>query len=85
MGSYKIGFRASAEKELRKLPVPELARMIERISALADNPRPQGSQNLSAEEKYRLRQGDYRIVYSVDDDEKAVLIVKIGHRRDVYR
>ena len=85
MESYKIGFRASAEKELRKLPTADLARLIERISALAGNPRPQGCQKLSAEEKYRIRQGDYRIVFSVDDREKAVLIVKIGHRKDIYR
>jgi mRNA interferase RelE/StbE len=85
MESYKIGFRTSAEKELRKLSAADLARLIERISALAGNPRPQGSQKLSAEEKYRIRQGDYRIVYSVDDREKAILIVKIGHRKDIYR
>jgi mRNA interferase RelE/StbE len=85
MESYRIGFRTSAEKELRKLPAADLARLIERISALAGNPRPQGSQKLSAEEKYRIRQGDYRIAYSVDDREKAVLIVKIGHRKEIYR
>ncbi len=85
MESYKIGFRASAEKELRKLPSVELARLIERISGLAENPRPPGSHKLSGEKKYRLRQGDYRIIYSVDDDGKSVLIVKIGHRRDIYR
>jgi mRNA interferase RelE/StbE len=85
MESYRIGFRASAEKELRKLPAADLPLLIERISALAGNPRPQGSQKLSAEEKYRIRQGDYRIVYSVDDRKKAVLIVKIGHRKDIYR
>jgi mRNA interferase RelE/StbE len=85
MESYRIGLRTSAEKELRKLPAADLPRLIERITALAGNPRPQGSQKLSAEEKYRIRQGDYRIVYSVDDREKAVLIVKIGHRKDIYR
>ncbi len=85
MGSYKIGFRTSAEKELRKIPPSDLARLIERISSLSGNPRPSGSRKLSQEEKYRLRQGNYRIVYSVDDDEKAVLIVKIGHRKDIYR
>jgi mRNA interferase RelE/StbE len=85
MESYRIGFRTSAEKELRKLPAADLPRLIERISALAGNPQPQGSQNLSAKEKYWIRQGDYRIVYSVDDREKAVLIVKIGHRKDIYR
>jgi mRNA interferase RelE/StbE len=85
MESYRIGFRTSAEKELRKIPSADLSRLIERIIALAGNPRPQGSQKLSAEEKYRIRQGDYRIVYAVDDHEKAVVIVKIGHRKDIYR
>jgi mRNA interferase RelE/StbE len=85
MESYRIGFRTSAEKELRKLPAADLPRLIERISALAGNPRLQGCRKLSVEEKYRIRQGDYRIVYSVDDHEKAVLIVKIGYRKDIYR
>ena len=85
MASYNVGLRASAEKELRKIPATDLARIIERIAALAENPRPEGVSKLSGEERYRIRQGDYRIVYAIDDDEKAVLIVKIGHRRDIYR
>ncbi|MCX6559211.1 MAG: type II toxin-antitoxin system RelE/ParE family toxin [Candidatus Aminicenantes bacterium] len=85
MASYKVGFRASAEKELRKLPAPDLVRIIGRISDLAGNPRPEGVSKLSGEERYRIRQGDYRIVYAIDDREKAVLIVKIGNRKDVYR
>jgi mRNA interferase RelE/StbE len=52
---------------------------------LADDPRPPGSEKLSGEDRYRLRQGDYRVVYAVDDEQPLVEIVRIGHRRDVYR
>jgi len=61
------------------------AEVVKRIQLLAEDPRPAGSQKLSAREQYRLRQGDYRIVYSVDDKDWLVDIVKIGHRRDIYR
>lgn len=56
-----------------------------RIGALATDPRPRGAQKLSGEEKYRIRQGDVRILYAIDDQEAVVTVVKIGHRRDVYR
>lgn len=60
-------------------------RIASKIQQLASNPRPTGTEKLSGQEKYRLRQGDYRVLYSVDDDRLTVVIVKIGHRRDVYR
>ncbi len=85
MDGYRIGFRSSAEKELRGVPAPDLQRVIDRITSLAVDPRPRGSQKLSRDERYRVRQGDYRIVYAIDDKDKSVLIVKIGHRREVYR
>jgi mRNA interferase RelE/StbE len=85
MAGYNVGLRASAEKELRKIPASDLARLIERIAALAGNPRPEGASKLSGEERYRIRQGDYRIVYAIDDRGKTVLIVKIGNRGDIYR
>jgi mRNA interferase RelE/StbE len=56
-----------------------------RIRGLADDPRPPGSETLSGEDRYRLRQGDYRVIYAIDDDRRIVEIVKIGHRREVYR
>ncbi|MHB0887045.1 MAG: type II toxin-antitoxin system RelE family toxin [Bacillota bacterium] len=59
--------------------------MVSRIQALSDNPRPPGGEKLSGQERYRIRQGDYRILYEVDDARQAVTIVKIGHRREVYR
>ena len=60
-------------------------RIVRRIEALADDPRPHGCEKLSGYDRYRLRQGRYRIVYEVRDDVVLVVVVKIGHRRDVYR
>jgi len=59
--------------------------MIERIRALGSDPRPSGCEKLSAQERYRVRQGDYRIVYSIDNEEKTVEIFKIGHRSEICR
>ena len=85
MAQYKILFRKSAAKELEKIPQPHLERIIDRIQTLADNPRPTGSEKLSGHDKYRIRQGSYRIVYSIQDLELTIWVVKIGHRRDIYR
>jgi len=62
-----------------------LRRVTERIRGLAQNPRPSGSEKLSGQDRYRIRQGDYRIVYAIDDETRTVEVVKIGHRREVYR
>lgn len=85
MASYRVGFKRSAVKALEDLPAKVRRRVVARINDLAHEPRPFGSEKISGEEKYRLRQGDYRVVYGIDDRESAVTIVKIGHRRDVYR
>lgn len=85
MENYKIFFRKSAAKELENIPSGQLGKLVSRIGSLSKNPRPQGSRKLSAEEKYRLRQGPYRIVYSISDEEKSVIVTKVGHRREVYR
>ena len=85
MARYKIEVKKSAVKELSDIPKKDLRRIVARIQALADNPRPPGSIRLSAEERYRIRQGRYRILYTVDDDAVAVNVVKVAHRRDVYR
>ena len=85
MEKYKISIKKSAVKELETIPKEYLSKIISRIRSLSESPRPSGSQKLSAKEQYRLRQGDYRIIYAIEDDEKTVQIVKIGHRRDVYR
>ena len=85
MAGYSVGIKRSAAKELEELPLRERRRIVNRISALANDPRPRGCEKLSGEEKYRVRQGSVRVVYEVDDRRSAVTIVKIGHRRDVYR
>ena len=84
MAAYNIFFRDSVRKDLEAIPKGDLQRIIERIGRLADDPRPIGSEKLSGQEKYRVRQGNYRIVYSIQDNELTVWIVKVGHRREVY-
>ena len=84
MAKYKILIKESAIKELDSIPKKGLKQIIKRIQSLADNTRPKGSQKLSAQERYRIRQGDYRIIYSIQDDQTTVHVYKIGHRREVY-
>lgn len=85
MASYRLAFRKSVAKDLRPIPNRDVARILKRIEALADDPRPPDSQKLSGQERYRVRQGMYRIVYEIVDGELVVTVVKVGHRRDVYR
>ena len=84
-GSYSLVIKTSAERELRALPKEDRRRVVGRARGLAHNPRPPGNEKLSGQERYRIRQGDYRIVYAIDDEARTVEIVKIGHRREVYR
>jgi mRNA interferase RelE/StbE len=85
VAKYRVLIKTSAAKELEKLPKKDRATVAKRIMALGDDPRPPGCQKLSGDEKYRIRQGTYRILYTVEDDGVVVVVVKIGHRRDVYR
>jgi mRNA interferase RelE/StbE len=85
MASYELVFKKSVAKDLREFPKADVKRILQRIRSLADDPRPLGCEKLSGQERYRLRQGVYRIVYEIQDQVLVVLIVKIGHRRDVYR
>ena len=85
MASYKILIKRSAAKELEAVPLRDRRRLVTRIGALAANPRPAGAQKLSGEDKYRIRQGDYRILYEIVDEDLIVTVVRVGHRRDVYR
>ena len=71
MESYNVLIRESAAKELGRLPKKDLRRVVERIRGLASDPRPHGCEKLSAQERYRIRQGDYRVVYSIDDDDSS--------------
>ena len=85
MAKYRVLIKASAAKELEKLPKKDRAVVARRIRALGGDPRPPGCQKLSGDEKYRIRQGTYRILYIVEDERIVVVVVKIGHRREVYR
>lgn len=85
MASYNLEIKRSAAKELGQLPPKDRGRIVARIQLLAQDPRPQGAEKLSGQERYRIRQGDYRILYEIEDDILRVMVVKIGHRRDVYR
>ena len=85
MASYKLFIKPSAVKELEALPPKDRRKVITKIEALADEQRPHGCEKLSGQEYYRVRQGDYRVVYEIDDAAQTVLVVKVGHRRDVYR
>ncbi len=85
MARYELRFRVSVAKDLRGIPRADVRRILARIGSLRDDPRPPGSEKLSAQERYRLRQGNYRILYSVADTEVVVEIVKVGHRREIYR
>jgi len=84
---YKITIKPSAVKELDRVGrKSDRSRIVSRISSLGEDPRPPGCEKLSGRsERYRIRQGDYRIVYGIDDTDPTVTIVKIGHRREVYR
>jgi mRNA interferase RelE/StbE len=84
MASYELVFKRSVAKDLRELPKADVKRILQRIRSLADDPRPPGCEKLSGQERYRIRQGAYRIVYEIDDHVLIVLVVKVGHRRDVY-
>jgi mRNA interferase RelE/StbE len=85
VASYSIRIKRSAAKEIEALPRQDRARVVDRIATLADNPRPPGCEKLSGTDKYRLRQGDYRILYQIVDRELIVTVVRVGHRREVYR
>lgn len=85
MARYELRVRPSVTKDLRGLPKEEVKRILARIEALRDDPRPPGSEKLSAQERYRIRQGNYRIIYGIEEAEVVVEIVKVGHRREVYR
>jgi len=85
VASYKLLIKPSAVKDLEALPTKDRRRVVSRIRALSTAARPAGCEKLSGHELYRVRQGDYRVLYTVHDAERLVIIIKIGHRRDVYR
>lgn len=85
MASYKLILRKSVARDLRSVPQHDLKRILARLQALAEDPRPQGCEKLSGQERYRVRQGVYRILYEISDSLVTVTVVKVGHRRHVYQ
>ena len=86
MERYKVFIKPSAVKEIEAIPGKKLRQqIIQRIGLLADNPRPPGCQKLSGYDRYRIRQGSYRIVYGIEDHELVVYVVRVGYRKEVYR
>jgi mRNA interferase RelE/StbE len=85
MGAYRIFFKRSVEKDLSGIPKKNVRKILDRIRTLENDPRPPGCEKLTGQERYRLRQGLYRIVYSIQEDELTIWVVKVGHRKDVYR
>ncbi len=85
MAAYKIYFKKSVEKDLIGIPKNDLKKILDRIELLAENPRPPGCEKLAGQQRYRLRQGRYRILYSIQDDELTIWVVRVGHRKDIYR
>ena len=85
MAGYKVFFKSSVEKDFSAIPKEDVKRILDRIKTLEDDPRPIGCEKLTGQEKYRLRQGRYRFVYSIQDEELTVWVVKVGHRKDIYR
>jgi mRNA interferase RelE/StbE len=85
MARFELKVRPAVAKDLKAIPKQSVLRILERIEALRDDPRPIGCEKLSGLERYRIRQGNYRILYSIFDMEVVVEIVKVGHRKDVYR
>ena len=85
MASYRLLIKPSAAKELEALPRKDRQRIVTKIRKLSDEPRPSGCERLTGQDLYRVRQGNYRVLYSVQDADSVVVIIMIGHRREVYR
>jgi mRNA interferase RelE/StbE len=85
MEKYRVFVRKSAVDELGRIPKKDLVRILELLRSLKNDATPQGCEKLSALDRYRVRQGEYRVVYAIDDREKTVDIVKVGHRGDIYK
>lgn len=84
MARYSIEFKPSVWKDLDEIDKIDRRRILKRIEKLTENPRPSGSKRLVGSDRYRIRQGNYRILYFIEDDRLVVVVVKLGHRREVY-
>jgi len=85
MARYSLLFKRSITRDLQAIPKKDVRRIFNRIETLAVNPRPNGCEKLTDQERYRVRQGSYRIIYEVQDDARVVVVVKVSHRGGVYR
>jgi len=85
MASYSLAFKKSVAKDLRAIPKHDVKRILKRMDSLREDPRADGCVKLSSQERYRVRQGVYRIVYEILDTERIVLVVKIAHRSGVHK
>ena len=85
MENYRILIKTSAAKELESVPSRDRRRIVKKIQSLSSEPRPTGCEKLSGGEKYRIRQGNYRILYTIQDDVLIITVIRVGHRREVYR
>ena len=85
MGKYRLVFKKSVAKDLRGIPKKDVARILKCFDSLAEDPRGTGCEKLSGQERYRVRQGAYRIIYEIQDDVLVVVVVTVGHRKEVYK
>ena len=85
MAAYSLFLKESVQKDFEGIPKKDLRKILSRIKSLASDPRPSGCEKLTGHGRYRLRQGRYRIVYAIQDEDRTVTVVKVGHRKDIYR
>ena len=83
--NYKIYIERSAQKALSKMPKKNQNRIIEFIQNLSNNPRPSNSKKLTGRPAWRIRIGNYRIIYEIEDDKLIIIVINIGHRKDIYK
>lgn len=85
MAEYEILFKESVYKDFRKIPKDDLQKILSKIEKLGVDPRPSGSEKLTGQDLYRVRQGSYRILYTIQDKQLTIWVIKVGHRKDIYR
>jgi mRNA interferase RelE/StbE len=85
MAEYEIFFRESVYKDFRKILKKDLQKILSKIQKLSLDPKPSGSEKLTGQELFRIRQGNYRIIYSVQDNQLTIWVIKVGHRKEIYR
>jgi len=85
MAEYEILFKESVYKDFRKIPKKDLQKILSKIETLHTDSKPSGSEKLTGQELYRVRQGNYRILYSIHDNQLTIWVIKVGHRKDIYR